>query len=348
VVLVLEQISVVLLVVAVLMRVPIALRRTTYRWLLSACAAMTVSVVIYVSAVLNWVLSDGCGLTVNVWGLGTSTAIAVFSALATGVPRRIVFAILVGYTTLSCLTVYRGLVEVPSPIGCVDRLHLPWYDGFWWLVILVHVSSTGYATVVFRNLLQVAGKKESMHVELRLLAAGMISSTLFWCGVLFILVTGESHLITPLQYLICTTSLFLAGGLSYDFFRRCAERLTAARVYRRLEPLNRYVSLALGEPPMPSPGIVALLWSRGYPPQDRLYRLTVTICDSLLEVVDFSTGRRGGNCDERFTCIHRAMRAEGWRPGDAINTGFALRVMSRLLSPAQRDQAGARLAARLD
>jgi hypothetical protein len=143
---------------------------------------------------------------------------------------------------------------------------------------------------VFQNLLQAAGKKESMHVELRLIATGMISSTLFWCGVLFILVTGESHLIIPLQYLICTTSLFLAGGLSYDFF----------------PALRR-----------------------------RLYRLTATICDSLLEVVDFSTGRRGGNCD-------------GWRPGDAINTGFALRAMSRLLSSARRDRSGARFAARLD
>lgn len=334
-VLLLEQISVVLLVVALLIRVPVALRRPTYRWLWSACVAMTVSVLIYVAAMLNWALSDGCGLTVNGWGLGTSTAIAVFSALAAGVRRRMVFAILVGYTVLSCLTVYRGLVEVPSPIGCVDWLHLPWYDGFWWLLILVHVSSTGYATVVFRNLLQVASKKESMHVELQLLAAGMTSSTLFWCGLLPILVTGESHLIIPLQYLICTTSLFLAGGLSCDFFRRCAERLTAARMYRRLEALNRHVSLALGEPPAPSPGMVALLWSRSYPPQDRLYRLTMTICDGLLEVVDFSTGRRGGKCDERVTCIHRAMQAEGWRPGDAISTRFALRVMSRLLSLAQ-------------
>ena len=342
----LEQISAVLLIVALLSRVPIALRSPTYRWLFSACAAMTVSVVIYVSAVVDLMpLDRGCGLTVNLWGLGTSTAIATFSALAAWERRRVVFAILVGYTAMSCFIVYRGLVEIPSPIGCVDRLHVPWYDGFWWLLIFVHVSSTGYATMVIRNQIRVARKKESMHVELQLLAAGMTSSTVFWGGLLFILVTGENQLIGPLQYFICTTSLFLAGGLASDFFRRCVQRLTAARLYRRLE----YLSLALGDIPAPSPGILALLWSRGYPPQDRLYRLTVIIRDGLLEAVDFSTGRRGMSCDERLACIHKAMRDTGWQPGGTIDTQFALLIALRVLNPPrQRDRTGARLLVWLD
>jgi hypothetical protein len=334
-VLMLEQISVALLVVVLLIRVPTALRNRTYQWLWLVCAAATASTFIYVSAVFNWIWLE-------TWGLGTSIAIAVFSALAAKAPRHIVIAILVSYTALSCLTLYRGLVEFPPSMGCVDRLHAPWYDGFWWLLVLVHVSSTGYATIVFLNLLRVASKKDSMHVELGWFAAGMISSTLYWGGLQFVHIAHKVYLVTPLQYLGCIGVLCLSAGLSSDLFRSCAQRLAATRMYRKLEPLNWYISLALGESLMPSPGIAALLGSRTYPPQDRLYRLTTTICDGLLEVVDFSTGRRGGNYDAQITCIHRAMQAEGWQPGDPINTGFMMRVISRL-HPVQRSRMGVQL-----
>ncbi|HWE89123.1 MAG TPA: DUF6545 domain-containing protein [Pseudonocardiaceae bacterium] len=327
---VVEPLSVVLLIAALLGRAPTALVRPTYRWLWSACAALTVSIFIYVSAVFDWSPLNVCGMPVNVWGLGTSIAIAVFAALAARASRGTVVAVAVGYIVASAFVVYRGLVEIPSPVGCLDRVDVPWYDPFWWVLILVHIGSTSYATVVCGTFARMAENKESMHVELRLLAAGMVSSTLFWTGILVILLTGYSPLIGPLQYLISTTSLLLAAGLLVDPVRGLAERMVAARRYRELEPLHRYLAIVVGERPLSSPGSLGLLLSSAYPPQDRLYRLTVTIRDGLLEVIDFHAGRRGGPPDARIELIHRIIVDQGWKPGAEIDTPLALRVAAKL------------------
>jgi hypothetical protein len=336
VVLIYEQLSVAVLVAALLTRAVTALIRRRYLWLWSACAAMTVSILIYVAAVVPWPLPwaalDECGLAVNIWGLGTSVAIASFAALANGVrPRRVVI-VTAAYLAVSAFTVLRGLSESPSPIGCLDRLQVPWWDAFWWLLIAVHVGSTMYAGHVCWRLAQVAGSKRSMRVDFLLLGAGMVSSTVFWLGILTILIMGDAALILPLQYLICTTALALAAGLLWGYVSAGVERTIAVRRYRRLEPMHRYLAATLDEEPLPSPRLVALLFS-AYTPQQRLYRLTVAINDELLEVSDFAAGRRGEVSSAvagDIRGIHETVLADGWQPGRTIDTAFALRVASKL------------------
>jgi hypothetical protein len=336
VVLIYEQLSVAVLVVALVTRAVTALIRRRYLWLWSACAAMTISIGIYVAAVVPWPLPwtalDECGLAVNIWGLGTSVAIASFSALANDVPPRRVVLVTTAYLAVSVSTVLRGLGESPSPIGCLDRLHVPWWDVFWWLLIAVHVGSTTYAGHVCWRLAQVAGSKRAMRADFLLLGAGMVSSTVFWLGILTILVTGDAPLILPLQYLICTTALALAAGLVWGYVGAGVERAVAVRRYRRLEPLHRYLAATLGEAPLPSPSLVTLLCS-AYTPKQRLYRLAMTIGDGLLEVSDFAAGRRGdipGAAAADIRRIHETVLAAGWEPGRTIDTAFALRVANTL------------------
>jgi hypothetical protein len=335
-VLVLEQVSVIALVAALLARLVTVLFRRRYLWLWSVCAAMTVSIVIYVAAVVPWtvpgVALDQCGLTINVWGLGTSAAIVAFAALANGVGPRRVAAVTTAYVAISALTVVDGLAESPSPLGCLDRVHVPAWDPFWWLLVLVHVSSTVYAAYVCWALARVAGTSRGMRVDFRLLALGMTSSTVFWAGILTILITEQAWLILPLQYLICTTALSLAAGLVYGYVTAVAERVAAARRYRRLHPMHRYLAETLGEASLPAPPAWRVLAST-FPPQERLYRLAVAIGDGLLEATDFAAGRRGevpATIAEDIRRIDEAMAAEGWQPGQPIDIDVALRVARRL------------------
>lgn len=333
----LEQVSVAVLLLALLLRAATALRRPRYRWLWFGCAAMTISIVIYVSAVADWRFLwaplDKCGLSVNIWGICTSAAIAVFSTLAAGARRSVVATVATAYLLGGIFVVADGLNSTPSPIGCLDRVHVPWHNAFWWVLILIHITATTYAAVVCWRFARVLWGKPSMRAEFVVLGAGMLSSTLFWCGILTILISGTPSLIGPLQYGISSTSLLLAVGLTWGLIRGGLDRVAAVRAYRSLEPLDDHLNTVFGDVPARSPGTIELLTSVAYPPRARLFRLRVSIRDRLLEADDFAAGRRGSLSDERMRRVYEAMTAQGWRREDggaAVETDLMHRVAAEL------------------
>jgi hypothetical protein len=275
--------GVIALWVALALRTPGARRSRPQRRLLIAAAGLAGSITVYldpVTALLNrtYLFGASCGITVNIWGVLSSAFILDFVLAA--VARRSPWLIYGTSVLVSGVLLALNTGPVPQA-GCVTSIAVPWYSPFWWLLSLAHVVAVGPCAVLCARYASQATSR-SLRVGLWLLAAGFISSTVFWSlVVLGYLTTRWAWLGAFFPLNIGITAWLMSIGVALPLVVRAQRWWRNQRALGRLAPLWR--DLVAAAPHVRLPKSRSRHWSIDL----RLYRRIIEIRDALLILRDY-------------------------------------------------------------
>lgn len=132
-----------------------------------------------------------CNEFENVWGVITSGAI--IAALTGQASERRRYAV-VGVTVVAVgAIVILARASHPAPSGCVNTLHLPPTDTYWWILLTFHLASDVFAAYCCLTDARALSRERFAMLGLLGLSAGFIASLTFWTLMAVNLVTGDSR-----------------------------------------------------------------------------------------------------------------------------------------------------------
>ncbi|MFF7976214.1 MAB_1171c family putative transporter [Streptomyces sp. NPDC007905] len=276
----------------ILLRLPTARRSHQQKMLLMAVIGMAGSITVYldpVSAALNhtFTFAQSCGLFMNAWGVLSSALILdfVLAAMARRRPWLIYGPMIV---TIAALIVLDYTIDPHA--GCVNAEAVPWYSPFWWLLVSAHLVGTVPCAVLCVRYGRQARDDRPLRTGLLLLAAGFLSSSVFWCVVLAFLLTRPAWLGELFPDNIGLTAWLMTTGVGLPLALTAHRTVRDAQAMWRLYPLwhdlvETVPHIALDKPRsrirqvLGSPHTIHL----------RLYRQVIEIRDALLILQDYVT-----------------------------------------------------------
>ncbi|GAB1640251.1 MAB_1171c family putative transporter [Krasilnikovia sp. MM14-A1259] len=275
---------------ALALRVPSARHSRQQRMLLFAVAGLAGSITVYldpVSAALNrtFVFANSCGLFMNIWGVLASALILDFVLAATA-RRRPLLVYGLGTAVSVALIVLNATIAPHA--GCVSAQVVPWYSPFWWLLIVAHLVATVPSAALCARYAVRAGNDRALRTGLLLLAAGFVSSTVFWLIVLAYLLARPAWLGAFFPLNIGITAWLMTAGVALPLFLDARRQLRNRAALWRLWPLWRDLAAAVPHVVLDEPrGRVRQLLGRPRTTHLRLYRQVVEIRDAMLVLRDY-------------------------------------------------------------
>ncbi|BFU45120.1 MAB_1171c family putative transporter [Krasilnikovia sp. MM14-A1004] len=276
--------------VALALRVRSARHSRQQRMLLYAVAGLAGSITVYldpVSAALNrtFVFANSCGLFMNVWGVLASALILDFILAAISQRRP---WLVYGLGTAVSVTLIVLNATIAPHAGCVSAQVVPWYSPFWWILIAAHLVATIPSAALCARYAVRADGDRTLRTGLMLLAAGFVSSTVFWLIVLVYLLLRPAALGAFFPLNIGITAWLMTAGvclpLLIDVRRQARDRAALWRLW----PLWRDLVDAAPHVVLHQPGgrlrqVLALPRTANL----RLYRQVVEIRDAILILRDY-------------------------------------------------------------
>ncbi|CAM02447.1 hypothetical protein A8924_3562 [Saccharopolyspora erythraea NRRL 2338] len=273
--------------IAILVRLPSAIRSPQSRRLLIAAIGIAGSVTVYldpVTALLRktYVFADSCGIFMNLWGVLSSAFILDFVLAA--VARRRLWLVYGNAVLVSVALVVLDSVSAPQS-GCVTSVSVPWYSPFWWILSAAHVAAVAPCTVLCARYARRAASSGPLRLGLRLLAAGFASSTFFWGPVIIGFLLFRPPWLGALFSLnIAVTTWLITAGVALPVILRALAVRTGRRSLRRLKPLWERLVDAAPSIALPQHTVGGLpRWSVDL----RLYRRVIEIRDAILILRDY-------------------------------------------------------------
>ncbi|MBW5486431.1 MAB_1171c family putative transporter [Streptomyces bambusae] len=280
--------SVVCLWVAVLLRIPAALRSPQQRGLLLAVATAAAAMTLNLPAVVTYAMRDpahshAVGLVRNLIGVLSAGAVLYFVAAATS-GRRLRFA--AGVTTLVLLTALvsldaaapdHGTHTMPPQGSPVPSL------AYWLVLISAHLlANTSCVFVCWRYSRQ--AESRTLAMGLRLFGLGTALAGLFWLAYLLKALFGSTWAMPYLPLMMNLHGLLRAAALLVPSLFTLRRTLADTATAWRLWPLWRDLVQAVPHVALTRPRatrLVELLW----PPVPRnllVYRKVIETRDAIL------------------------------------------------------------------
>jgi hypothetical protein len=273
----------------ILLRASTAFRSRQQRMLLLAVIGLAGSVTVYldpVSALINrnLVFAQSCGLIMNIWGVLSSALILVFVLAATSRSRA---GLVYGVTAVVSVVLVVLNATVAPHAGCVTSaaVPVPWYSAFWWILVSAHLVATIPCAILCGRYGYRASEDRSLRTGLLLLAAGFVSSSVFWGVLVFGYLLFKAKLLGVLFPLnIGMTAWLMTFGAAVPLVLGVNRRVAELIARRRLRPLWQVLveqapHVAL-DVPTTRTGLLTSL---------RLYRCVIEIRDAILVLRDYVT-----------------------------------------------------------
>lgn len=267
--------------VVIVLRAPGTVRSVPQRRLLIAVAGLAGSITVYldpVTALLSRTpLAGSCGILMNVWGVLSAAFILDFVMAA--VSNRRPVPVYGSAVAVSVALVLLDNADGGGQAGCVTSIDVPWYSPFWWLLCVAHIVAVVPPAVLCARYARRASTRP-VRIGLAILAAGFVSSTIFWSVVVL------GHLLTKSSWLgalfplnIGLTAWLMAAGTGLPLVMQVPRRWRNLRILWRLRPLWRRLAGVVPRVRLPEPTGGG---SIGRSVELRLYRRVIEIRDALL------------------------------------------------------------------
>ncbi|GAB1692265.1 MAB_1171c family putative transporter [Krasilnikovia sp. M28-CT-15] len=276
--------------VALALRVRSARHSRQQRMLLYAVAGLAGSITVYldpVSAAINrnLVFANSCGLFMNVWGVLASALILDFILAA--ISRRRPWLVYGLGAAVSVTLILLNFTVAPHA-GCVSAQVVPWYSPFWWLLIAAHLVATIPSAALCARYALRAGEDRTLRTGLLLLAAGFVSSTVFWLIVLAFLLLRPMALGAFFPLNIGITAWLMTAGVCLPLLIDVRRQARNRAALWRLWPLWRDLVAAAPHVVLQQPsGRLRQMLARPRTTNLRLYRQVVEIRDAILILRDY-------------------------------------------------------------
>ncbi|RZU54053.1 hypothetical protein EV385_5990 [Krasilnikovia cinnamomea] len=276
--------------VALALRVRSARHSRQQRMLLYAVAGLAGSITVYldpVSAALNrtFIFANSCGLFMNVWGVLASALILDFILAA--ISQRRPWLVYGLGAAVSATLILLNFTIAPHA-GCVSAQVVPWYSPFWWLLIAAHLVATIPSAALCARYAVRAGADRTLRTGLMLLAAGFVSSTVFWLIVLVFLLARPMALGAFFPLNIGITAWLMTAGVCLPLLIDLRRQARHRAALWRLWPLWRDLVEAAPQVVLQQPsGRLRQLLARPRTTNLRLYRQVVEIRDAILILRDY-------------------------------------------------------------
>lgn len=273
----------------IFLRLPGAMRSRQQRMLLFAVIGLAGSITVYLDPVTalinkNLVFAQSCGLFMNAWGVFSAALILDFVLAATADRRPwTVYGLMAA--TIAALVALNFTIAPHS--GCVTSRFVPWYSPFWWLLIAAHLVAVIPCAVLCARYAYRASEDRILRAGLVLLAAGFISSAVFWTVVLGFLLARPAWLGVLFPLNIGITGWLMTAGASLPLVLEAYRLAGNMAALWRLWPLWRDLVRAVPHVALIPPGArVRDLFGGPRTTYLRLYRRVIEIRDAMLILAD--------------------------------------------------------------